>query len=78
MDHIREAEDGADSHRVNLDKPIPVLIVYGTAVVREDGEVSFYDDIYGHDAELERLLDHGYPYSGWQPTSAARDPHPRE
>jgi murein L,D-transpeptidase YcbB/YkuD len=78
MDHIREAENGADSHRVNLDKPIPVLIVYGTAVVREDGEVSFYDDIYGHDAELERLLDHGYPYSGWQPTSAARDPHPRE
>jgi L,D-transpeptidase YcbB len=65
MDHIREAEHGVDSRRVNLDKPIPVLIVYGTAVVREDGEVFFFDDIYGHDAALEELLDHGYPYSGW-------------
>ena len=78
MDHIREAEHGVDSERVNLDKPIPVLIVYGTAVVREDEEVFFFDDIYGHDAALAELLDHGYPYSGWQPTSAARDLRPRE
>ncbi len=78
MEHIQEAENGSDSVRVNLDQPIPVLIVYGTAVVRENGEVFFFDDIYGYDAELERVLDHGYPYSGWQPTSAARDPRPRE
>ncbi len=78
MDHIRAAENGADSRRVNLDQPIPVLIVYGTAVVREDGEVFFFDDIYGYDAALEDLLGHGYPYSGWQPTSGARGPHPRE
>jgi murein L,D-transpeptidase YcbB/YkuD len=78
MDHIREAESGADSRRVNLDKPIPVLIVYGTAVVRDDGQVQFFDDIYGHDAALEEVLDHGYPYSGWQPTSAARGPRRRE
>ena len=77
-DHIREAEHGVDSERVNLDKPIPVLIVYGTAVVREDDEVFFFDDIYGHDAALAELLDHGYPYSGWQPTSAARDLRPHE
>jgi murein L,D-transpeptidase YcbB/YkuD len=37
-------------------KPIPLLIVYGTAVVMEDGEVRFFDDIYGHDAALERAL----------------------
>jgi len=78
MDCIREAENGPDTRRVNLDEPIPVLIVYGTAVVREGGEVFFFDDIYGYDAALELLLDHGYPYSGWQPTSVARDPHPRE
>jgi L,D-transpeptidase YcbB len=70
MDHTREAEHGADSERVNLDEPIPVLIVYGTAVVRKDERVFFFDDIYGHDAALAELLDHGYPYSGWQPTSA--------
>ena len=78
MDRIREAEAGADSHQVNLDKPIPVLIVYGTAVVREGGEVFFFDDIYGHDAALEQLLGQGYPYSGWQPTSVAPGLHPRE
>ncbi len=77
-EHIQAAERGTDSRRVNLDKPIPVLIVYGTAVVQPNGEVSFFDDIYGYDAELEQLLDHGYPYSGWQPTSAAPGPHPRE
>ncbi len=77
MDRIRAAENGADSRQVNLDTPIPVLIVYGTAVVRANGEVFFFDDIYGHDARLEELLDHGYPYSGWQPTSAARGPRPR-
>ncbi len=77
-DRVRAAEKGADSFRVSLDRPIPVLIVYGTAVVRPDGQVQFFEDIYGHDAALERLLDHGYPYSGWQPTSAAPGPHPHE
>jgi L,D-transpeptidase YcbB len=76
MDHILEAENATTSRRVNLDQPIPVLIVYGTAVVREGGEVFFFDDIYGHDAALEQLLDHGYHYSGWQPTSAVRGPRP--
>jgi L,D-transpeptidase YcbB len=77
MDHILEAEHDAQSLQVNLDRPIPVLIVYGTAVVRDNGEVYFLDDIYGHDAALEQLLDHGYPYSGWQPTSAGRGRRPR-
>lgn len=77
-ERIQAAERGSDSLRVNLDKPIPVLIVYGTAVVQPNGEVSFFDDIYGYDAELEQLLDHGYPYSGWQPTSGAPGPRPRE
>ncbi|HEU4563416.1 MAG TPA: L,D-transpeptidase family protein [Gemmatimonadaceae bacterium] len=48
--------------RVDLATPIPVLIVYGTAVARESDGVYFYDDIYGHDRALERLLAGGYPY----------------
>lgn len=75
---IRDAENGVDSHRVNLNKPIPVLIVYGTAVVREGGEVFFFDDIYRYDVDLGKLLDHGYPYSGWRPTIAGRDLGPSE
>lgn len=78
MERIREAENGAKPLQVNLANPIPVLIFYGTAVARESGEVCFFDDIYKHDATLEELLDKGYPYSGWKPTSAARGRRPRE
>jgi len=55
-ENIRNAMYGETTVRVALLKPIPVLIVYGTAVVMEDGEVRFFDDIYGHDAALERAL----------------------
>jgi murein L,D-transpeptidase YcbB/YkuD len=55
---------GAQSQQVNLVNPIPVLIVYATVIVLEDGLVHFYDDIYGHDASLEKVLAKGYPYPG--------------
>jgi L,D-transpeptidase YcbB len=55
---------GTDSTQVNLEKPIPVLILYTTAVVQADGEVDFFDDIYGHDSDLEKVLAKGYPYPG--------------
>lgn len=62
---VRAAMNGtASNQQVNLARPIPVLIVYGTAIVTEDGTVHFYDDIYGHDAALEKVLDKGYPYPG--------------
>lgn len=76
--HIREAENGAKPLEVKLANPIPVLIVYGTAVARPSGEVDFFDDIYGHDAALDDLLRNGYPYSDWKPTSAGCARHPRE
>jgi L,D-transpeptidase YcbB len=64
MDRVRAAMNGSTTQQVNLARPIPVLIVYGTAVVTEDGIVHFYDDIYGHDATLEKVLQKGYPYPG--------------
>lgn len=64
IDRVREAMNGTSNQQVNLANPIPVLIVYGTAVVTEDGIVHFYDDIYGHDAALEKALAKGYPYPG--------------
>ncbi|MBZ5611395.1 MAG: L,D-transpeptidase family protein [Acidobacteriia bacterium] len=70
MDRIVEAEGAAKTQQVNLAKPIPVLILYATAVVSESGEVFFYDDIYKHDASLEEFFGHGYPHSGWQPPAA--------
>ena len=59
---IQEAMNGSETLKVNLTHPIPVLIVYLTAIVLEDGVVQFFDDIYGHDAALQKALAKGYPY----------------
>ena len=62
--HVREAmEKGKDNQQVNLARKIPVLILYGTAVVDEAGRVQFFDDIYGLDASLDKALSKGYPYA---------------
>jgi murein L,D-transpeptidase YcbB/YkuD len=64
MDRVRAAMNGSPNNQVNLTRPIPVLIVYATVIITEDGLVHFYDDIYGHDATLEKVLQQGYPYPG--------------
>jgi len=61
-ERIHAAMNGSAPQQVNLTQPIPVLIVYATVIVLSDGVVRFYDDIYGHDASLEKVLAKGYPY----------------
>jgi L,D-transpeptidase YcbB len=61
-ERIAAAMHGEKTIQVSLDKPIPVLIVYATAVVQENGDVHFFEDIYGHDAALAKALAAGYPY----------------
>jgi len=63
-ERIHAAMNGTQTQQVNLVNPIPVLIVYATVIVLEDGVVHFYDDIYGHDTSLEKVLAKGYPYPG--------------
>jgi murein L,D-transpeptidase YcbB/YkuD len=59
-DRIRATMDGdTDNVQVSLDQPIPVLILYSTAVVEPDNEVHFFDDIYGYDASLQKALQAG-------------------
>ena len=53
---IEAAMHDVKSQRVELRESIPVLILYGTAMATEDGQVQFFDDIYGHDRKLEALL----------------------
>ena len=53
---------GPNNQRVNLTSPVPVVIVYVTAVVEENGEVYFFDDIYGQDGSLNARLTKGPPY----------------
>lgn len=49
---------------MNLTKPIPVLIPYGTAVVDEEGRLHFFDDLHGHDAPLRRYWPRDTPNPG--------------
>jgi murein L,D-transpeptidase YcbB/YkuD len=53
---IEAAMHGTETRRVTLAKPIRVMILYGTVLAKEDGEVLFFDDLYGQDRRLERLL----------------------
>jgi murein L,D-transpeptidase YcbB/YkuD len=56
-DRILEAMNTSHSLRVNLARPIQVILFYVTAVVMpEDGTIRFAEDIYGHDARLDRAL----------------------
>jgi L,D-transpeptidase YcbB len=65
LEQVRAAmQTGKDNMQVNLTNPVPVLIIYGTAVVDQQNEVHFFDDIYGYDADLEKVLARGYPYPG--------------
>ncbi len=53
---IVAAMNGPAPLRVNLPRPINVLILYGTALATEAGPTLFFDDIYGYDRRLERQL----------------------
>lgn len=60
----RERVDAAfateKEQQVNLAKTIPVLIVYATAIAKEDGQVFFFDDIYGYDKASQKYFDQAY------------------
>lgn len=63
LEKVRAAmQSGPDNQHVNLTMPLPVVIVYLTAIVEEDGQVYFYKDIYGHDGALNAALAKGQPY----------------
>ena len=51
-DRIRTAMSRGESATLKLPEPVPVLIAYGTALVK-DGRTFFFDDIY----RLDRVLD---------------------
>ena len=61
-DRIVSAMAGTQSAHVRLRRPIQVILFYTTAVVMpEDGTIHFADDIYRHDARLDRALAHPNP-----------------
>jgi len=57
---IEAMKTGPERNRVDLPEPIPVYLLYTTAVVDREGRLFFYDDIYGHDTRLARALANRY------------------
>ena len=53
---------GPDNYTVSLKTPIPIVIFYATAIVAEDGQTHFFDDLYGYDQKLQQVLSQGPPY----------------
>lgn len=45
-----------DDVYVKIARPVTVTIHYATAVARENGDVHFLEDIYGHDLQLAKIL----------------------
>lgn len=56
QDKIKTVLDSKQTKTVLLPKPLPVLLMYWTAIVREDGEVFFYNDVYERDQKIADAL----------------------
>lgn len=57
-------QTGSDERSVAVRPPIPVYLVYVTAVAPEGEEPRFFADLYGHDARLAAALSARYPSRG--------------
>jgi L,D-transpeptidase YcbB len=63
LDKVQEAmNSGPDNRTVSLKTPLPIVIFYLTAIVVDDDEVHFFDDIYGYDSEMQKVFAKGPPY----------------
>ncbi len=62
-DRVHDAMNtGPNNYAVSLKTPIPIVIFYATAIVAEDGQTHFFDDLYGYDQALQQVLSKGPPY----------------
>ncbi len=59
-ERIDAAFKAQQQQQVNLTYPIPVFIVYGTAIAEEDGTILFFNDLYGYDKALGKLFENAY------------------
>lgn len=47
---------GPENNNIKLEKPVPVHVTYFTAVAAEDGSVTAFRDIYGHEERINLAL----------------------
>jgi murein L,D-transpeptidase YcbB/YkuD len=75
---VESTFDAGDDYHVTLDQKIPVYITYFTMRVNDDGSISTFNDIYGHDARMTAALNGKYiPDASFQDEEmAANQPWP--
>lgn len=54
---LMEMVASGKTHTIQLEHPLPVLLLYWTAAADLHGELHFYTDVYGRDAAVLRALD---------------------
>jgi murein L,D-transpeptidase YcbB/YkuD len=57
-ERIAAAMNAEVGTRITLKEPIRVFLIYATAMALEDGRVLFFEDLYGHDEQLEKKWGH--------------------
>jgi murein L,D-transpeptidase YcbB/YkuD len=63
LDKVNDAmNNGPDNKTLGLKTPLPIVIFYLTAIIAEDGQVHFFDDLYGYDTEMQQVFSKGPPY----------------
>jgi murein L,D-transpeptidase YcbB/YkuD len=60
QEKIKTVLDSKETKTILLPKPLPVLLMYWTAIVREDGEVFFYNDVYERDQKIRDALNEDF------------------
>ena len=55
-ERIIAAMSKGESNRMRLGTPVPVVIGYATAIVKNGGKIHFFHDIYGNDKLLDEAL----------------------
>jgi L,D-transpeptidase YcbB len=56
QDRVIQVLQGVQTVGVQLMRPVQLAIIYVTAMVLENGEIDFFDDVYGEDAAFEKQL----------------------
>jgi murein L,D-transpeptidase YcbB/YkuD len=56
MNQVQEAIGSGETKRLALEQPLPVYLIYWTAVASPDGGVGFRQDLYGRDKPLISAL----------------------
>ena len=60
-EQLRSFIASGKTRRIMLDEPVPVLVLYLTASVRDNGLVHFFPDIYDRDPNVLAALDAPFP-----------------